>query len=146
MVEKWWISAIVGAIVFLIGLALLRWNVKFWRQAKDDSALEDVDRQHFYRRYRRRMQMSAMLMIVGLLVGVGELLGDWRKHPGPFAVYWGGVLLLLLWVVLLGFADMLSTAAHSRIALAELRYKQRALEQRLAEFKQRRVSNGRESE
>ena len=140
MIDKPWIAPLVGAVVFVFGLALLRWNRQSWRQQKNDSALEDHDREYYYRRYRRRVQMAALLLVVGVLVAVGEVIGDWVRRPGLFAVYWGGVLLLLAWVLLLSFGDMASTAAHSRVGLARLRQQRRELEQRLAEFRERRLN------
>ena len=140
MVDKWWISAIAGAVVFVFGLALLRWSAAAWRAQKNDSQLEDHERGHYHRRYRRRLQMGVLLVLIGILLALGELIFD-EKRPALWAAYYIAILSLVGWILLLALGDMVSTAHHSRVELAKVRYKQRELEQKLAEFRARRAAD-----
>jgi len=89
------------------------------------------------------MQTSALLAILGVLIPVGDVLIPWQNHPVLFALFWGGLILMSLWVIMLGLGDAVSTAAHSRAQLARIRRKQRELQQELSELR-RKQSNGRD--
>jgi hypothetical protein len=53
-----------------------------------------------------------MLVVLALSLPIGQLLTV-RLHSMFFAaVYWGGVLLLTLWVVLLAVTDVVATRLH----------------------------------
>ena len=120
------------------GSLAIRSHIRSWRRQKDDPTFEDRDREYYGRRYRRRMQMSAILVILGVLIGVGDVLLPFQKaHPGPVALYWIGVLLLTGWLILLGLADFFSTLAYGRVELARVREKRRELERQVVEFKHR---------
>lgn len=140
---NWIISTSFGVALVAIGLGLLRAHRKAWRNQKNDPDLDDADRQHYYTRYRRRMQASGILTLLGVLIPVGDVLIPWKNFPLACALYWSIVILLALWVVLLGTGDALATAAHGRIALSRVRRKQRQLEEQVSEIR-RRQSNGRD--
>jgi hypothetical protein len=129
---------------------LVRSNRDTWQRLKNDAGLDDADRTHYYARYRRRMQMALMLMFLGLLIPLGDpgknaaiRLIQWEKVPWLVPWFLGLELLVVVWVILLALGDMLSTTAHSRVALSRVREKQRELHDQIAELK-RRGSNGRE--
>ena len=91
------------------------------------------------------MQASGFLVAIGILVPIGDAgVIPWRLFPVWIAVYWGIVLLLAMWVIVLGVADVIATSAHSRAALGRIRRQQRELENQVAEFR-RRSTNGRDS-
>ncbi|HUG90221.1 MAG TPA: hypothetical protein VML55_05280 [Planctomycetaceae bacterium] len=143
-----WLAPVAGAVVFLIGLVLVRSNRNTWQRLKNDAALDHADRVHYHARYRRRMQMALMLMLLGLMIPLSDpgkdaaiRLVQWEKVPWLMPWFLGLELLLVLWVILLALADMLSTTTHSRAALSRVREKQRELRDQLAELKRRR-SNG----
>ena len=147
--EKYpWIAPIAGAVVFLIGFVLIRSNRGTWQRLKNDDALDHADRMHYHARYRRRMQMALMLILLGVMMPFGDpgknavfRLIQWEKVPWLVPWYLGLELLLVVWVILLALGDMLSTTTHSRVALSRVREKQRELRDQLAELK-RRGSNG----
>lgn len=142
--ENWFVSAITGVALVGAGIALMFSHRSAWRRQQNDPALSDAERKHLYARYRRRMQTSAILALLGVLIPVGDLLIPWQNRPGLFALYWGMLILLSLWVIVLGVGDAISTAARSRSELARIRRKQRELQQQVAEIR-RRHSNGRDS-
>ena len=60
------------------------------------------------RQYRRRMQSSAMIAVVGVLVVVSLAIVD----AIITAALWLAVLGLVIWMLLLAFADMVSSYFH----------------------------------
>jgi hypothetical protein len=87
------------------------WHVQSWRRAQlADLAAGELD---FYRRqFRRRIQSSAMLGILAVLIFAGELLTKWINSQVFFIIYWAAALLLVIWVALLAGADIWATQYH----------------------------------
>ncbi len=138
------IAVLAGAALVVLGISMVVGHRRAWDGQKNDPELTEFDRVHFYRRFRRRMQTSAMLVVLGLLLAVGGTLIPWQNFGAATQLaYWIGVLLLTFWVILLALGDMIATRVHSRISLSQVRQKQRALEQELARLKSR-GSNGRD--
>ena len=133
------ITAGVGLIV--VGLSFLRWNVREWQAAKNSDLHDDHDRQHYYKRFRRRVQTSSLLIFVGVLIPIGDWLIERGKNPLVATIFWSVVLLLVLWIMLLAFADMVSTRSYSRVELSKIQQKKRELERQLTQMKTRN-SNG----
>jgi hypothetical protein len=111
-VEVWsWVIVSLGLLVAASGLMVS--HVRTWRAFREREGQIDAEELDYRRsQYRRRMQTSAMLGILA----VAMLAGGWVKHPplSPtvFAIYWGLVLLLVLWLGLLAVADIVSTKYH----------------------------------
>ncbi len=97
-------------------------------QVREESVpLEDLD---FVRRqFRRRVQTSALICIIGVLIIIGDLVIPWgRDGKGNrvaatfwFAVYWSGVLFLTFWVILLAIGDFLSIRVNTQSKMSRLR-------------------------
>lgn len=140
-----WVAPLAGLIVLGIGIGFLRWNRSEWKREKNDSGLDEFDRRHYHARYRRRMQTSAILMLLGILIPIGDRLIVQKVAPGITTVFWLGVLALLFWVVVLAFGDMAATRAHAHVALSRVRLKQQELEKRANELRNqsRESSRGR---
>ena len=137
-----WPALIVGLVLVASGTFAIRSHMRSWRRQQDDPTFQDRDREYYGRRYRRRMQMSAILVILGILIGVGDVLLPFQKaHPGPVALYWIGVLLLTGWLILLGLADLFSTIAYGRVELARVRQQRQDLERQVIEFKHRHLEH-----
>lgn len=147
-VNNWILSTSVGITLVALGVVLLRSHRRTWRRQQNDASLEDSERIHFHKRFRRRMQASGLIALLGVLIPLGDLalpvLLPQQQFPAVFAVFWPAVLLLTLWVIVLAFADMLATSAHARIALNRVQRKQRELHQQIAEIK-RRSGQGRDA-
>ena len=95
-----------AAIVFG-SVVLLAWHVKAWREA-DHGGLAERDYEFFRRQFRRRMQASGMLGMIGLLI-LGHL---WVSDNTMLALYWTGVLGLLVWTMLLAASDFAASRLH----------------------------------
>ena len=90
--------------------ALIVMHVRAWKRLALDQ-LDDRAASFHRRQFRRRMQSSAMIGLLGVAILVGQLLLDVVKWPNFNVFYWIGVLALLLWIVLLAVADMVATSA-----------------------------------
>ena len=93
-----WIVPTAGGILVLVGLALVRAHVRSWKRQTNDPELSDADFSHLSARYRRRLQASGMISVLGVLLAVGYQLPNWKNRPGLFGLYWLVVLLLLVLV------------------------------------------------
>lgn len=135
-----WLAVLTPCIfVSGLGVLMMRSHIKGWREQKD-SFTDELEEKHLQRRFRRRMQASALLVLLGLLIGLGQLI-DGPEHPLLFTFYWLGVLLLTCWIILLALGDAVSIAAYSRVAQAQLDQQRRSIEAELERLKARQ-SNG----
>lgn len=129
-----WVAVGVGAILVVVGGLFMRWHVREWREEKADSSLDSYDRDHYRVRFRRRMQTSGLLLLLGLLIPVWDWLVDQRLVQA--ATIMGFVIFLLVgWLFLMAFFDLLSTRNHSRLALSKVRQKQRELERQASKLR-----------
>jgi hypothetical protein len=145
-VERELIAPLVGFVVVAIGLGLMRWHFVAWNGQQSDPSLTEAERRLYERRYRRRMQTSGLLAVLGVLLGLGDVVAAQQVDPLLFAAWIIAMLLLVCWIILLALGDMASTAVHSRQQLARVRQEQRALELRLEEMRNRRANGQRPEE
>lgn len=129
-------ALIVGAL--LLGFAV----VSAWLQIRARRALspfletDDLARTHADRQLRRRLQVSAMLGIVGILIPLGDQLEPFfRGRPGLFFIYWMGVLILVAWTVLMALGDWMSSAAYSSLVNIQLRVERSRLEEEVRRYR-----------
>ncbi|MBM82998.1 MAG: hypothetical protein CMJ78_20745 [Planctomycetaceae bacterium] len=139
-----WIAAIaVGVILLVIGGGMMYSHTQSWRRHKNDGSLDDFDRKHYYKRYRRRMQTSGLITLLGILIPIGDAPFVWGQRDEVLSsAYWLGVLILLMWIIVMALGDMTSSRLHGNVAMARIRQKQRELEAQVAELK-RHEGNGR---
>lgn len=90
---------------------LIAWHIRAWRRLQD-AEVDPRERDFRHRQYRRRMQTSAMLGLLGVAIFVGQMLMAWPASRLLLVIYWSGVLVLVLWVVLLALADMTATSIY----------------------------------
>ena len=94
--------------VVLSAAGLMVWHVRAWHETARSAANQEEFL--FYRRqFRRRMQTSGMLGVLGIGVLVGRLLMNLSLPRIVLACYWAGVLLLLVWLALLALVDVWAT-------------------------------------
>ena len=112
----------VSLLLILLSLVLAVWNRKAWLSAKNglpaggkglaDSAANQRSAQRdiafAWRQFRRRVQASLMIGLVGIAIFVGQFL----ETPRTIATFWAGVILLLFWILALAMADILATQQH----------------------------------
>lgn len=98
-------SAILVPLFFLaVACVLLVMHSRAWRAARDVGDAEERDYRR--RQFRRRMQTSGMLALAAAALLVGQAIP--RKAPVALVIgYWGGVVLLVVWIGLLAVADII---------------------------------------
>lgn len=127
--DDWVPSVVMGLGLVLLGGWFMSLHLRTWQRIRQELGADDPDRAFHHRQFRRRMQASGVILIIGVMVPVGDLLIPWRKQDASVAtLYWLLVLGLTCWVLLLAMGDLFATRAHSRAALSRLQRKQRELQ------------------
>ncbi|MBI1309724.1 hypothetical protein GC176_00340 [bacterium] len=135
--ENNWLPAVVfGGGLVVLGIGMMIGHSRSWKRQQADASVDDLDRIHYANRFRRRMQTSALIAIVGALLAVGDIF-IWRFGPAVSTVFWLLILLLVCWVALLGVGDMTAIQSHSRNRLADLEAQRHVLEQELEAIRAR---------
>lgn len=128
-------ALIAGSLLLIFGGGAIWRHVRNRRQQIADESLAIEDMEFARRQFRRRVQTSLLICLIGILIIVGDLVIPWgRNGRGDkvaatfwFAVYWSGVLLLTFWVVLLALGDFLSIRMNTQTKMSRLRAAQRSL-------------------
>jgi hypothetical protein len=132
----WIPSFLVCVSLVTIGVFMIRGHFRGWAERQAEGITDPADLLHYHSQFRRRIQTSALIAIIGVLVFVGDLIS---KPIGAklFGVYWMIVLALVAYLIVLAILDGLATASHTRAALARLRAQRRQLERNAAELRER---------
>ena len=137
-----WLPAVLfGLAIAGFGLVMLRHNRRAWLSVNRDVELNPFDRIHLQDRYARRIQISGMLVTIGLLIGIGDVF-VWDFGPAPAAVYWIAVILLGCWTALLALGDLTSVRAHSQVVRKRLEKQRMELEQELLQMRHQSSNQG----
>jgi UDP-N-acetylmuramyl pentapeptide phosphotransferase/UDP-N-acetylglucosamine-1-phosphate transferase len=107
------ISSVLAVTVLLLlaTAGLMVSHVRSWRAfQQEESDVEELDYRR--RQFRRRMQTSAMLGILGVAILVGYILTLWLSSPAFTVVFWIAIILVLFWTCLLALVDMWATKHH----------------------------------
>ena len=127
----------------IVGLLLLGFAiVSAWLQIQSRRALSELLEENPLaktfadRQLRRRLQVSGMLGIVGILIPLGDQLEQFfRGRPGLFFLYWVVVLILVSWTVLMALGDWLSASAYSSLVNIQLRLERKRLEDEVRRYR-----------
>jgi hypothetical protein len=103
----------------------MAWHVRAWRGARDET--DERERRFQQRRFRRRMQASAMLAVAAISLSVGMAIPR-DRFPSLFVYFWCGVMLLVCWLMALAIGDAIATNLHARRTRHEHRVEQAKLE------------------
>lgn len=141
MDKSWWVSATVGGVLVIAGLLMMRSHWLAWQKQQADPDLEEGDLKYLRRRYRRRMQASGLFTVVGVMIPLGDVVHWFGNRPGLFIAYWGVVLVLVMWMVLLALGDIASTKVHTTVSLNRIRAEQRKLEREAAALRSQIASD-----
>lgn len=137
-------SLAIGAGLLTVGTVLIRGHFAAWSTHRADTALTDDERAYYRRQFRRRVQVSALVILLGVMIPVGDALMQ-RKNPVFWTWYWIAILLIALWIMALAALDWLSFRTFHRALranLASLARKRRELEDEIERLR-RRGPNGR---
>ncbi|MBA3313817.1 MAG: hypothetical protein M3552_15535 [Planctomycetota bacterium] len=138
------VSIAFGIALIILGAAFLRRHRRIWQERESDPAITDEERSFYARQHRRRMLTSGLIAALGVLIPAGDLLFT-RKPPPPaiaLTLFWIGVLLVVLWVLLLGVIDLVATGLHANDAMGRVNAEKAALEHQLEEIRRSLRENG----
>lgn len=138
-------SLTLGIALILLAVWLIRWHWAAWGRHRDLPQGDDRERRHYRLQFRRRIQVSVLLIVLGAMIPIGDWLMVQRRNILGVTIFWIAVLALALWIMLLAAIDWLSTRMYiraTRATLSGLARKQRELEAE-AERLRNRGSNGR---
>lgn len=99
-----WSHLAFAAFLFAASALLLWIHWRAWR-ACGSEVLDEREFDFRRRQFRRRMQASAMIGVVGVAVVVSLAIADAMMT----AILWLAVLSLVVWMLLLAFADIASS-------------------------------------
>jgi hypothetical protein len=138
--NNWIRSVAVGALLVAFGLLWMWSHVKTWRVEQTDESLGEFDRVHFANRFRRRMQTSGMVVLIGILIPVGDIF-IWKWGPWASTGYWLAILFLAMWVGIQALGDFTAVQSYSRAAMASVNSKRQQAEAELAEYRRRQAED-----
>jgi len=102
-----WIARLVAVVIVLSAAALAWWHLGVrWSHRRTD--LTPAQHEFYRRQFRRRIQVSAMLGFLGVLLATDS----WLQQPMVHVVVWAGMLIVLLWIILLALVDAMATRLH----------------------------------
>jgi hypothetical protein len=143
--DEWLPATAVGVGLVLLGGWLMSSHWRSWREHARDDSLDESDLRYYRNQFRRRVQASGIILLLGILIPIGDRIIPLNRNDASVAtLYWLVVLALTCWVLLLAMLDLVATRAHSRVAISHLkllREKQRALQ---AEADRLRAASGRD--
>lgn len=134
-------SLIFGTLLVLVGAALIRWHFQAWTSQRGEKALTDGEIRHYRAQFRRRLQVSCLLILLGVMIPVVDLLmtrGLLSKIAALLSIV--GMLLIALWIMLLALLDWASSRVHRRAMLGSLETldrKRRELEEEVIRLRHR---------
>jgi len=102
----------------LLGLSgvLIDSHRRSWRAARQNDNLSDRDRRYAQSQYRRRMQASGIIGVLGAAIGLYPMI---PREPGPMAFYLASLVSACACIMLLAFLDAWATRQHYRRVLGE---------------------------
>ena len=134
--NNWWPAVVFGSGLLVLGVGMMIAHWRSWKRQQHEADANDADRTHYANRYRRRMQTSALIAIVGLLLGLGDVF-IWRFGVPAATLFWMVMLILVCWIAVPAVGDMTAIQSHSKNQLADLETQRRVLEKELAEIRAR---------
>jgi hypothetical protein len=110
------VLSIVPTIIvplLLIGVSglLLDWHRRSWQQAQWDESLNERDRRFARSQYRRRMEASGLIGIIGAVLGCYPLV---PKRPLEITLYLTALVLACGCIMLLALVDVWATRQNLR--------------------------------
>jgi hypothetical protein len=121
-------ALVAGGLMIVVGLGIAWFQ---WRHRQPDASEDELTQLHAARQLRRRLQVSGLMVLVGILIPLGDLLPTFRRSPVAFALFWAAILLVLFWIMLLAAADFVSARSYHNLANLRMRQQRRELEREL---------------
>ena len=108
----------VAISLALLGLSgvLIDSHRRSWRAVRQNDDLPERDRRYAQSQFRRRMQASGIIGLLGAAIGIYPLV---PREPGPMAFYLAAMVSACGCVMLLAMLDAWATRRHYRRQLGE---------------------------
>jgi hypothetical protein len=111
-------SALFSLVLFIVSAVLMYMHWRAWKVFQQGE-LPPAEFDYRRRQFRRRMQASGMIGIIGvaLFAGVAFFLGreslvPWIEDVVVIVTYWFAVVVVTAWMFLLAFVDMWATRRY----------------------------------
>ena len=101
-------SLLLGSALLAFSFWMMYWNRQRFQRAQQKEETSERETDFVRRQYLRRRLVNRMLAVIGLAIAVGDLLVD----PWLQIFYWSCIMMMVLGITVLAFADVLSTRAH----------------------------------
>ncbi|QDT63281.1 hypothetical protein [Calycomorphotria hydatis] len=129
-------TALVFGLFLMAVAGVFIWtHWRTWKRRRDDLTLSDEEFRFHRNQFRRRVQTSGLIFLLGILIPAGDWYFERNKDPFVFAIFWIGILLIVLWIVLLAVGDFVSGRLHLMSALRKIERRREALEEEVANLK-----------
>lgn len=130
----------VGLSLIVLAAFLIRWHFRAWKEHQADSTVDERELRYYRFQFRRRLFVSALLILLGVLIPSGDalMMHLQRRLPALVAGYWMLVILIAMLVMLLALIDLAAGNAHRRAmqgAIQGLARKRRELEAEVARLR-----------
>src|SRR5882724_4342193 len=96
------------ALLAVCGL-LLDSHRRTWQHARDSDEFSPREKRYALSQYRRRMQASGTIGLVGAAIAVGPLV---PHRPEPMTLYLAALLAGCTWIMLMALLDFWATRQH----------------------------------
>ena len=106
-----------GALLVVVSVYLSHRQIAFWHHL-DRETLQQRELKYFRAQFRRRMQVSVLIGIIGVTIGIVDVV----KSPLVFSIFFISWLVMLAWIVGLALLDFVS----AQIFLGQITDSQRA--------------------
>ncbi|MEX0938000.1 MAG: hypothetical protein WDZ59_09060 [Pirellulales bacterium] len=94
----------VSAMLLIVSAGLILWHLIEWRKV-GAPAQAGRYRDFVWRRFRRRVQASGLIGVIGLMILASRWIDDRRLE----LAWWLAILLFLFWLLLMALGDALSS-------------------------------------
>lgn len=102
---------IVSLGLLALSGALIDAHRRAWHAAQSSAELSDSARRYARAQYRRRMQASGMIGVLGVLIGIWPVV---PRQPAALMFYLGALLTGWAWIMFLAMLDFFATRHHYR--------------------------------
>ena len=102
------LHAVVALLMVAVSVLLGVGHLRALRRAVAAPSGDEKQQRFVRGQFRRRAQTSAMIGLVGVLI----FAGFWIDQGIMGLVYWCGIVLLVIWIMLLAVVDMIATRIH----------------------------------
>ena len=122
------LTSIISLILIGLSGVLLDSHRRAWRAAQQDATKSERERRFALAQYRRRMQASGIIGVLGAAIGIGPLVPREPREPWPLVIYLASLIGACGCIMVLAALDAWATRQY----YARLRNEQLTAQVKLA--------------